>query len=128
MITANQTLDEFKYGTKLQGSNTSVGIFYGNLCVTSSGTTAANVFGSATAPTAGTITGFFTSAGGTTAGTVTLYGTTAGTLAVIAYGTTVGLITGTGVISGAVVAGDTVTVTGSTAGTSVCYVTFQTAS
>lgn len=111
----------------IKGSNTTLTKFYPAIAVNTTGTTAVNLFGSSTAPTACSITGFFVSAAAsTTAGSVTLWGTTAGTVAFIEYGTTIGTMTGTSVLSAAILAGDTVTIKSSTAGTAVAYVTLKT--
>lgn len=88
-----------------------------------------NVFGQATAPVAGTITGLtYVSATTVTAGTFALFGTTAGTIAVCALGTAIGYVTGTGILNAAVAAGDTVTVATGTQASITAYVTFVTAS
>lgn len=147
----SQYSNEVKYGATIGsaslqasgvlGSKTSLTKFYTVIGVGTTGATAVNLFGSATAPVAGTITGFYCVAGtvsGTSAGTYTLFGTTAGTIATIpvtaanfSNGTisvVAGTTIGTGVLNAAVAQGDTVTVTGTGVGTSTAYVTFITAS
>lgn len=115
-------------GAKIIGKDMSVGFQYGSFAIGSQGATALSVFQpTATAPTAGTITGFFVSQAGA-AGSAVVFGTTAGTIAIISYGTTVGTFTGTAILNAAVVAGDTVSVynTGTGMGTATFYVNFQT--
>lgn len=135
MITANQSFNEFKYGAKLQGSNTSIGQFYSTLTATTNGVTPVSVFalatnGNTTAPVAGTVTAFMVNAnviGG--AGTAVLWATTAGTIATIIFGlgTMTGLVYGTNVLAASIVAGDTLQVSSVTnVGTAACYVTFVT--
>ncbi|MDE2227326.1 MAG: hypothetical protein KGJ89_05235 [Patescibacteria group bacterium] len=99
---------------------------YAAIAVTTSGTTVSNVFGSATAPVGGNITGFQVTQGTTSAGTVVLAGTTAGTIATVAVGTTVGVVTGAVFAAATVAAGDSVTIT-PTSGSTSCVVYFQTA-
>lgn len=113
--------------SSVTGVKTSLTQFYTTIAVGTTGPTAVNVFGSATAPTAGTITGFWTVAATTTLGTFTLFGTTAGTIATIVSSTTIGAAVGTTVLNAAVAAGDTVTVKGIGSGTATAFVTFQTA-
>lgn len=115
------------------GANTTLTKTYSTIAVGTQGTTQVNVFG-ATAPIAGTITGFWLTtdtATGSSAGTITLWATTAGTIATIANtGTTstaAGLSRGTGVLSVAIVAGDSVYVKGVGAGTSTAFITFVSA-
>lgn len=110
------------------GVKTSLTKFYGVIAVPV-GTPTINVFGSATAPTSGTITGFYVASASTTAGSTALMTTTAGTIATILYGTQVGYMVGTTVINAAFAAGDTVILSAASgAGSGTAYITFVTAS
>lgn len=110
------------------GVKLSTGKNYALVAVGTTGATAVNLFGSSTAPVAGTVTGYYTIAATTTVGTFTLWGTTAGTIATITSSGTIGTVVGTGVLNAAIVAGDTVTIKGVGAGTATAFVSFQTAS
>lgn len=151
MLTTSEYVGEAREGVKWKGGNLTTHYHYGQIAVNVAGTTAANVFsaftvrsvvnvnstlgvtgtntglvgGNTYAPTSGTITGFGLSSLGHS-GTVTLWSTTSGTIAQIAGSGTAGVWVGTATaIAGSFVAGDIVTVT-PTAGSQVCYVTFQT--
>ena len=109
------------------GVKSSLGVTYAEIAINVSGTTAANVFGQAVAPTAGTITAFGLGSFGT-GGTVVLYGTTAGTISTLYGSGTAGNYVGTStLVNAAIAAGDTVTVT-PLSGSMVCFINFQTAS
>lgn len=111
----------------LQGVNFSMGKQYMRFVASTTGNTPVNIFGSGSAPVAGTVIGFFVTNLTTVAGTAVLWGTTAGTIASVAFlGSATNYVTSsTFVLAGAVAAGDTLQVSsfGNT-GTAACYVDF----
>ena len=111
----------------VSGSNLTLSYHFAVLTASTNGTYAVNPFVSATAATAGTITGFFlASASGNAGGTFGLWGTTAGTIAVISNSNTFGAVVGTGVLNAQVLSTDTVRITGTAAvGTATAFVTFM---